>query len=205
MDLGVSQNAKILLIRRGNNSLSRRTPIHRINYVLSYLVISLLFSNSNSILVFYHARLTVGRTMAMGTSHIHALFQRVLYCCWPDRVGGHSDQTTAWKTEESWFDSQMRKEIFSSPERLWTPPPYYPRLPVNLSPGIKRPKCTADRSPPTSTEAKNKWNYTSAPLKCPCSMPKDDLTYTVYANRTLPKELKLQPNAVEIKLSHPVT
>jgi hypothetical protein len=34
----------------------------------------------------------------------------------------------------------------------------------NLSPGIKRPVCEADKSPPSSTEVKNAWSYTSTPL-----------------------------------------
>jgi hypothetical protein len=33
-----------------------------------------------------------------------------------------------------------------------------------LSLGIKRPRCEADRLPPSSAEVKNVWSYTSTPL-----------------------------------------
>jgi hypothetical protein len=32
-----------------------------------------------------------------------------------------------------------------------------------LPPGVKRPECEAENSPPTSTEIKNRWVYTSTP------------------------------------------
>jgi hypothetical protein len=41
-------------------------------------------------------------------------------------------------------------------------------LPINgywsSFPGIKRPGCEVDHSPPSNAEIKNEWSYTSAPL-----------------------------------------
>jgi hypothetical protein len=42
-------------------------------------------------------------------------------------------------------------------------PTSYPMVPGALSPGVKRPGCEADLSPPNSAEVKNMWIYTSTP------------------------------------------
>jgi hypothetical protein len=54
--------------------------------------------------------------------------------------------------------------IFSSPcrpDRPWGPIQWVPGA---LSPGVKGPGREADHSPPTSTEVKKMWIYTSTPL-----------------------------------------
>jgi hypothetical protein len=43
-----------------------------------------------------------------------------------------------------------------------TQPPIQ-RVPWALSPGVKRPRREADHSPPSSSEVKNAWSYTSTP------------------------------------------
>jgi hypothetical protein len=55
----------------------------------------------------------------------------------------HSDQTGSGPTQ---------------PQMQW--------VPGALSPGVKRPGREADHSPPSSTEVKNAWGYTSTPPTC---------------------------------------
>jgi hypothetical protein len=38
-------------------------------------------------------------------------------------------------------------------------------VPVNVSPGLKRPKRESDQSPPTSAEVKNTWMYMHSPIR----------------------------------------
>jgi hypothetical protein len=57
-------------------------------------------------------------------------------------------------------------EFFSSPSRpewLCGPPAFYPVGTRGSFLGVKRPGREADHSPPSSTEVKNAWSYTSAP------------------------------------------
>jgi hypothetical protein len=47
--------------------------------------------------------------------------------------------------------------------RVPPPPDFYPVGNGVLSPGIKRPGCEADLSPPSNAEVKNVWSYASTP------------------------------------------
>jgi hypothetical protein len=53
--------------------------------------------------------------------------------------------------------------IFTSPPALRSTQPPIQWIPGALSPGVKRPRREADHSPPTSTEVKKTWVYTSTP------------------------------------------
>jgi hypothetical protein len=64
----------------------------------------------------------------------------------------------------------VESRIFSSPHRpgrLWGPPsppiPHIQRVPGALSPVVKGPGREAEHSPPTSTDVKKMWLYTSTP------------------------------------------
>jgi hypothetical protein len=48
-----------------------------------------------------------------------------------------------------------------SPKRLWGPSSLLSNGNQEFVSGVKRPKCKADYSPPSSTEIKNTWSYTS--------------------------------------------
>jgi hypothetical protein len=56
--------------------------------------------------------------------------------------------------------------VFNSrrPDRLWGSPQHPIQwVPATLSPGVKRPGCEADHSPPSSPEVKKLWFYTCTP------------------------------------------
>jgi hypothetical protein len=60
----------------------------------------------------------------------------------------------------------VRSRIFTSPylpDRLWRPPNFYTMGTGGTFPGVKRPGCEADRSPPASADVKKMWIYTSTP------------------------------------------
>jgi hypothetical protein len=63
---------------------------------------------------------------------------------------------------------RVKNFLFSTSSRLALGPAQPPIqwVPGALSPGVKRPGCDADHSPPTSAEAKKTWIYTSTP---PCA------------------------------------
>jgi hypothetical protein len=68
-----------------------------------------------------------------------------------------------WATEDSEFESRWGKE-FSRLHIIQTSCGVHPAsYPMGLSPELKRPGREADRSPPTSADAKKKWIYTSTP------------------------------------------
>jgi hypothetical protein len=73
-----------------------------------------------------------------------------------------------WTTEESEFESRLRKE-FSFLQIVETGSEVhltsYPLGTGALSLGVKRPGCEVDRSPPTSAEVKKMWIYTSTPIR----------------------------------------
>jgi hypothetical protein len=57
--------------------------------------------------------------------------------------------------------------IFTSPccpDRLWGPPSFLSSWYRGLPPGVKRPGSETDHSPPTSSEIKKMWLYTSTPI-----------------------------------------
>jgi hypothetical protein len=70
------------------------------------------------------------------------------------------------------FDSLQGKYNFSTPQRLSQP--HIQCLTEALSPGIKRPECEADHSPPSSVEVKNGGALLILPLMFSC--------YGVYIN-----------------------
>jgi hypothetical protein len=62
--------------------------------------------------------------------------------------------------QDQWWD------FFSSPplpDRMWCQPNLLSKCYRGvLEPGVKRPWCVADRSPPSSAEIKNAWSYASS-------------------------------------------
>jgi hypothetical protein len=73
---------------------------------------------------------------------------------------------TGWSTKMSEFESRGRKYFhvsMSSRPALGPTQPPMQWVPGALSPGVKRPRREADHSPPTSTNAKKTWVYTSTP------------------------------------------
>jgi len=67
-----------------------------------------------------------------------------------------------WTTEESRFDILVQNVRTPSEAQ----PALIQWLPAAAFPGLERPGCKADHSPPTSAEVKNEWRYTSAPSVC---------------------------------------
>jgi hypothetical protein len=47
-------------------------------------------------------------------------------------------------------------------------------------PGVKRPPCDVHHSPPSSTEVKRKWSFTSAPPACLLSVDSEDFTLCMF-------------------------
>jgi hypothetical protein len=70
-----------------------------------------------------------------------------------------------WLAGRSGFDSRQELGIFhfaiQSRTALGPTQPPIQWVPAVLSPGVKRPGCEADHSPPSSVEVKNAWSYTS--------------------------------------------
>jgi hypothetical protein len=88
--------------------------------------------------------------------------------------------------------------LFSkSPDRLWGPPSLLSDWYRCYFLGIKRPRRDVDHAPPSSTEVKNEWSYTSTPPTClhdahrgtftvTCTIPKPNRYYCRYTvNRSV--------------------
>ena len=57
--------------------------------------------------------------------------------------------------------------------------PSIPWVPEALTPGMKRPKCEGDHTPPSSTEVKNEWSYISIPPMPSCKANENGFTFTL--------------------------
>ena len=53
---------------------------------------------------------------------------------------------------------------------------FRPKIQTGWTPGVKRPGCESDYSPPYSTEVKNEWTATSTPFCMPHGVCKDSFT-----------------------------
>jgi hypothetical protein len=63
------------------------------------------------------------------------------------------------------------------PDRLWGPHNLIRNGYRGFSPGVKRPGCEVNHSPPPSTEKRNKWSYTSTPPTFLHAEDKDNFTF----------------------------
>jgi hypothetical protein len=82
-------------------------------------------------------------------------------------------------TEESWF-SFLQRNVRTSSEAQPAP---IQLLPAAAFPGLERPGCKADHSPPTSAEVKNEWNYTSAPSVCLHNVYRNNFSFTMFSQQ----------------------
>jgi hypothetical protein len=93
--------------------------------------------------------------------YIHYIFVE------PGKLNRYSDWLRAGRSDDWGSIPAGYWEFFSStsnPDRLWGSPCLLPNGYGGLFPlGVKRPGSEADHSPPSSTEVKNAWSYTSTP------------------------------------------
>ena len=78
------------------------------------------------------------------------------------------------------FDSRQRQEIFafSKISKPALKPTHLPSPWVSgtVSPGVKRPRCKVNHSPPSSAEDRNEWSCTCAPPLCLHGVGEDNFT-----------------------------
>jgi hypothetical protein len=68
---------------------------------------------------------------------------------------------TGWTGSE--FECRWAQEFYLLQTGSGVHPTSYPVVTGSLSPGVKRPGCEADHSPPSSAQVKKMWIYTSTP------------------------------------------
>ena len=95
------------------------------------------------------------------------------------QLSRHSDSATGC-TVQGWNPGRSKKmSLFSkSPDRLWGPPSLLSNWYRCYFPGVKRPRRDVDHAPPSSTEVKNEWSYTSTPPTCLHDAHRGTFTFT---------------------------